>query len=79
MPELLYRCPVTGREMSLGISVNADTFEKAEFDYRIIKCSKCGQQHEWTKADVYLQVPPEVDRRTREKKQSPEERFPGPS
>jgi len=79
MPELLYRCPVTGREMSLGISVNADTFEKAEFDYRTIRCSKCGQQHEWTKDDVYLQVPPEVDRRTREKKQSPEERFPGPS
>jgi len=75
MPELLYRCPVTGQEISLGISVDADTFEKADFEYRTFKCSKCGHQHKWTKEEVYLQVPPEVDRRTREKKQGPGERV----
>ena len=79
MPELLYRCPVTGEEISLGISVDADVFEKTEFDYRTVECSRCGQRHEWTKEDVYLQVPPVVDRRTRERKQGQDERFPGPS
>lgn len=76
MPELLYRCPRTQKEMSLGISVDADTFERADFEYRTIHCEHCGEDHEWTKEDVYLFVPPELDRKTREKKQREEERQP---
>ncbi len=75
MPELLYRCPHTQEEISLGISMDADSFEKATFDYRTIKCSHCGEQHTWEKRDVYLQKPPEIDRKTREEKMGPGERV----
>ncbi len=73
MPELLYRCPVTKKELALGISVDGTTFETANFDYCTIECPHCGQQHQWCKEDVYLQVPPELDRKNRQKKLNPRE------
>lgn len=55
MPELLFRCPQTHNEISLGINMVADSFKKASFDYRTIACPHCGDTHKWEKKDVYLQ------------------------
>jgi hypothetical protein len=58
MPEVLIRCPVTGKDISTGISLKAEVFLKVDL-HQSIKCSHCGMQHSWSKDDAFLKVPPE--------------------
>lgn len=70
MSELLYRCPETQKDVSLGITLDPDAFEQASFDYREIGCPHCGKTHKWEKSEVYFKKPPEIDRKIREKQRN---------
>ncbi|MFA5516344.1 MAG: hypothetical protein WDA20_08660 [Desulfuromonadales bacterium] len=63
MPEILIRCPVTGKDVPTGVALPAATFLKAEIDTFPVACPHCGQRHAWSKAEAYLQVPPEREPR----------------
>ncbi len=59
MPEILIRCPETGKDLTTGISIPAEAFLKAEFSQNRIACPHCGREHAWSKKDAFLKVPPE--------------------
>ena len=62
MPEILIRCPVTGKDVPTGIALSADAFQQAEINTYPVACPHCGQKHPWSKPDAFLRVPPERDR-----------------
>lgn len=59
MPEILIRCPVTGKDVPTGVSLPADVFLQAQIDTYPATCPHCGAQHPWRKEEAYLRVPPE--------------------
>ena len=59
MPEILIRCPATGRDVSTGIALETDVFLEAEFKTYPVPCPHCGNRHPWKKGDAYMQSPPE--------------------
>lgn len=59
MPEILIRCPVTGRDVHTGIALQADVFLTAEIATYPVACPYCGGRHSWTQKEAYLQFPPE--------------------
>jgi hypothetical protein len=54
MPEVLIRCPVTGRLLTTGIALDVDCFQRADLREQSISCPFCGQQHTWRKEDAFL-------------------------
>ncbi len=59
MPEILIRCPVTGKDLPTGIALPADAFLVADIDTFPVACPHCGQLHSWRKADAFPRVPAE--------------------
>lgn len=59
MPEVLIRCPVTGKDVHTGIALQADVLRNAHIDTFPVACPHCGKQHPWTQGEAYLQFPPE--------------------
>ncbi|MBE0597070.1 MAG: hypothetical protein IH614_07365 [Desulfuromonadales bacterium] len=59
MPEILIRCPVTGKDVSTGVALPAEVFLVADFETYPVHCPHCGLEHPWDKGAAYLQVPPE--------------------
>ncbi len=59
MPEILIRCPITGRDVHTGIALAADVFLHTEFETHPVACPYCGARHSWSKKDAYMQFPPE--------------------
>lgn len=59
MPEVLIRCPVTGKDVHTGIALQADVLLHSHIDPLPVACPHCGQQHAWRQQDAYLQFPPE--------------------
>lgn len=54
MPEILIRCPVTGKQLSTGIALDVEAFARADLDGRSVWCPFCRQQHAWSKKDSFL-------------------------
>ena len=48
------RCPVNGTEIETDVEIDVDSFETAIFEDNQIKCSSCGQWHQWATKDTFL-------------------------
>ena len=59
MPEILIRCPVTGKDVPTGVALPAEVFLEADIETYPVECPHCGLQHTWDKKSAYLQVPAE--------------------
>jgi hypothetical protein len=55
--KLLVRCPVTGRLLSAGASMDQASFENPLMPISGLSamCPDCGKQHPWTKKDAILE------------------------
>ncbi len=59
MTEILIRCPITGKDLSTGLDLIPEAFEKADLRNRSVGCPHCGQIHSWSREDAYFRTPPE--------------------
>lgn len=59
MPEVLIRCPQTGKDVPTGLILDAEVFQNADLHDKEAHCPHCGRQHHWGKDDAYLRSPPE--------------------
>jgi hypothetical protein len=48
------KCRVTGAELPTDIKIDEESFRTAIFDDNQIKCSSCGQWHQWSTGDAFL-------------------------
>ena len=56
MPDVMIRCPVTGKPVRTGMSLSRESLELSELeDNRVGPCPHCGQTHVWDKEDAYLE------------------------
>ena len=66
------RCPVTGQSASTGIITDDASFKSLNGASAIWRCPVCGEQHAWSKRDLWLSAEEEpttaagVKRRTGE-------------
>jgi hypothetical protein len=54
MGVVMIKCPTTGRAVSTGIEVDADTFANLPDVSSRLGCSACGTQHSWSKSEAWL-------------------------
>jgi hypothetical protein len=59
MPEVLIRCPQTGKDVPTGIMLDTDAFLNANLHNKEAHCPHCGRQHHWDQSDAYMRTPPE--------------------
>lgn len=50
MPDLMMRCPNTGRPVPVGIRVTR--IENCHFSGNEFRCKECGEMHRWEMKDV---------------------------
>ena len=55
---VMVRCPSTGRELSTGVEMDADTFKRLPDIQSQIKCPICGLAHDWSTREAWLGNPP---------------------
>ena len=55
MSAIMIKCPETGRDISIGIDTDSDSFESLSRVASDIKCPECGKTHEWGAAQAWLQ------------------------
>lgn len=48
------KCPVTGKPVYTGMSMDPETFRKKSFEETKLVCPHCGQEHTWDKRNAYL-------------------------
>lgn len=56
MPQLMIKCPATGKPVYTGMNFDWYVFEWVQLPKSSVKCPKCGEAHEWDKSDAYLQA-----------------------
>ena|SRR6516165_7181024 len=49
---VMVRCPATGRRLSTGVEMDADTFKRLPEIRSQIKCPACGLDHDWSTRDA---------------------------
>ena len=54
MERLLFVCPVTGREVDVGIETEIGTLLRIKSNTLRTQCLACGQRHEWKVRDAAL-------------------------
>ena len=54
---VMVRCPVTGRELSTGVEMDAATFERLPEIRAQIRCPACGRDHPWSTREAWLGNP----------------------
>jgi len=55
MPEIMIKCPETGKPVSTGIAMDKASFESTDMsDNTLGKCPACGKDHVWSKEDAFL-------------------------
>ena len=54
MATIYTSCPNTGREISTGIEIDADSFARMPDVIARIDCPHCGERHNWSKHNAYL-------------------------
>ena len=55
MPEVLIKCPSTGKPIPTGIAMSKQLFESAMMQGNSVQCPHCQQMHTWDKGDAYLE------------------------
>jgi hypothetical protein len=58
MPEVLIRCPQTGKDVVTGLMLDDQAFQNANLRDQEAFCPHCGRQHHWDQTDAYLRSPP---------------------
>ncbi len=51
---IMINCPMTGKPVKTGISMNSLLFRNATIVCREVKCPHCGTVHIWSKKDAHL-------------------------
>jgi hypothetical protein len=54
MSMIMIRCPETGSEISTGIECEDEDFRSLPFVITQTTCPSCGHEHNWSKADAWL-------------------------
>ncbi len=54
MGALMVCCPATGRGVSLGVDLDADTFDRTPDFAATFHCAACAADHPWSKADAWI-------------------------
>lgn len=54
MERLIFSCPVTGREVDVGIETEIGTLLRIRHKLLRAQCPDCGQWHEWPVRDAAL-------------------------
>ena len=55
---VMIRCPTTGRSISTGVEMHEATFAKLPDIRSVLPCPVCGQDHDWSVKDGWLDNPP---------------------
>lgn len=58
MPNVVIKCPKTGREVPVGISMDAASWRESQMENNVFECPACGDAHAWGKSNARLQVGP---------------------
>lgn len=60
MPDLMIKCPKTGKYLSTGMTMDQTAFANAYFEGNSVgTCPHCGESHVWGSKDARLIVPAE--------------------
>ena len=51
---VMITCPVNGVEIPTDVEIDEEAYRSAIFDDNQIKCSSCGQWHQWSTQDTFL-------------------------
>jgi hypothetical protein len=54
---VMVSCPITGRELSTGVELDAATFERLPDIHSQIKCPLCRLDHNWSTREAWLGNP----------------------
>ena len=54
MGVLIIKCPVTGRELSTGVQIDADSFARMPNAVASARCPHCRSEHSWRPRDAKL-------------------------
>jgi hypothetical protein len=54
MAEIFVRCPLTGEEISTGLTTESVMFASLPNVAMPVRCSSCGQEHKWRPKDAHL-------------------------
>ena len=54
MATVMIHCPVNGSELATDIEIDVESYKTAIFEDNQIKCSSCGQWHQWSTKDTFL-------------------------
>ena len=54
MALIMFKCPVTGTDVSTAESVKPEALEATAFENASFRCSSCGQVHKWSKEEVWI-------------------------
>jgi hypothetical protein len=55
MPPVVTQCPSTGKPVEIGSTMTKEQLEQASLPPGATMCPHCGQKHEWTKEDLYIE------------------------
>jgi hypothetical protein len=60
MPQIMIRCPKTGKPTPTGMHFDEVSFATSQFRNNIAPCPHCGSSHMWSKEDAWVsgQKPP---------------------
>ena len=54
---VMVRCPATGRELSTGVEMDAETFERLPDIRSRMRCPVCSLDHDWSTREAWLGNP----------------------
>jgi hypothetical protein len=54
MATVMIHCPVNCTEIATDVEVEVESYTTAIFEDNQIKCSSCGQWHQWSTKDTFL-------------------------
>lgn len=57
MPDVMIKCPATGKAVPTGFSLSKETFESAQMNGNSFgPCPACRGTHTWDKKDAWVQT-----------------------
>ena len=55
MPNIMIKCPVTGKAVPTDMAMDKKSFESVTLkNNTLVNCPVCGQNHTWSKEDSFL-------------------------
>ena len=56
MATVMIRCPETGKALPTDLVMTKSQFETSTLENNTVNCPHCGQNHTWSKDDVWLEA-----------------------